>query len=173
MNHVSLFALLVGSLSFVALGCSGSVVGSAADGQGSPLIHALPASVSATVTRFDDTPFGITVCATGSGLPPGSPVYLSYSNVPGVAPFTEGTSVGSIDQDGTYSVKDTSLVLMGDCTGAELGGDVTVQVSASQGASTSQSTSTDSDRPFATATLPAALWCSNGSGAIDFNGGCR
>jgi hypothetical protein len=173
MNHVPLFALLVGSLSFGALGCSGSDARNADDDQGSPLISALPASLSATVTPLDDTPFGISVCVSGSGLPPGSPVYLSYSNVPGLAPFTEGTSVGSVDQDGTYSVKDTSLALRGDCTGAQLGGDVTVHVSTSPDASTSQPTYTDADRAFATATLPAALWCSNGSGAIDFNGGCR
>jgi hypothetical protein len=173
MNHLPLLALLVGSLSFGALGCSGSDAGSAADGQGSPQLRALPASVSATVTRLDGTPFGIQVCATGSGLPPGSPVYLSYSNVPGMPPFTEGTSVGSVDQDGTYGVKDTSLVLGGDCTGAQLGGDVTVHVSTSQEASPSQSTLVDSDRAAASATLPAALWCRNGSGAVDFNGGCR
>jgi hypothetical protein len=74
---------------------------------------------------------------------------------------------------GTYSVKDTSLALRGDCTGAQLGSDVTVHVSMSPDASTSQSTYSDADRAFATATPPAALWCSNGSGAIDFNGGCR
>jgi hypothetical protein len=173
MNPVPLFALLVGFLSLGTLGCSGSAATNGSDDRGSPLISALPTSLSATVTLLDDTPFGISVCATGSGLPPGSPVYLSYSNVPGLAPFTEGTSVGAVDQDGAYSVSDMSLALRGHCTAAQLAGDVTVHVSTSPDASTSQSTYSDDDRAFATATLPAALWCSNGSGAIDFNGGCR
>jgi hypothetical protein len=80
MTHLSLFAALVCSLSFGALGCFGSDAGNAADDQGSPLISALPASVSATAhylsgpDTVDDTLPATTTLGAGvlGPIPPGS-----------------------------------------------------------------------------------------------------
>jgi hypothetical protein len=172
MNLVALSSLLVGSLSLGALGCSGSSPDNPADPQGSR-IDIVPTSVSATVTLLDGAPLGITICARGSGLPPGSPVYLAYSGVPGIPSFTAGTSLGSVEQDGTYDVKDSSEVLVGDCSARELTGDIDVAVYTSQDTSTSQPTPVEPGHAFAVATIPAGFWCSNGSGGMDFNGGCH
>jgi hypothetical protein len=168
MNRVALSTLLFASISFGVLGCSGGSPEDPADSQSS-VVGIEPASVGATVTLLDGARFGIAVCADGSGLPPGADVFLSYSNVPGVPPFTVG-SVGSVDREGAYSVKDSSEVLVGVCSAEALMGNVTVTVLASQDASPGPN---EPVRPFATATIPAEFWCSNGSAGMDFNGGCH
>jgi hypothetical protein len=172
MNLVALSALLVGSLFCCVLGCSGSNPENPADTQSSRL-DVVPTQVSATITLLDDAPLGISICARGSGLPPGSPVYLAYSGVPGIPAFTAGTSLGFVDQDGTYRVKDSSEVLVGDCSVKELTGGIDVTVYTSQDSSTPQPTPVEPGHAFAVATIPTEFWCSNGSGGMDFNGGCH
>jgi len=172
MNLFAPSALLVGFLSFGVLGCSGSNPESPADEQSSRL-EMVATYVSATITLVDGAPAGIAVCARGAGFPPRSPVYLAYSGVPGIPAFTAGWSLGSVDQDGTYSVNDSSEALVGRCAARDLTGDIEVTVYTSQDASTTQPTPVEPGHAFAVATIPAEFWCRNGSGGMDFNGGCH